>query len=401
MDPRVNQLILQDRLIAYVMTDLNLTVVEIYDTAGICFQDPMAGPGRTLLNLVPELIGSELVLADVLAGRLPRLELAWVNRETAEGQTLYLNMVDLPYRNSGGQIVGLLHVVEDVTERGSLEQRLTQNHNELRLLKDQLARQNLELAAANAELRLLDEMKTMFVSVAAHELRTPLASIKGYIEVLLDEDLGPLNDGQRDYVQIVEGGADRLLHITNSLLDVTRIETGRVELELRPTDLVTLARAVATEYGLQLEAKAQQLTLHASPDLPPVLCDKTRTMQIIGNLLSNASKYTPQGGRITISLAPADVASFVQVSVTDNGVGIAPEDQARLFGRFFRAGSAAQTGAGGTGLGLYITRSLVELHSGRIWFESTPGKGSTFHATFPIADGPAAGLNSNRKVPWL
>jgi signal transduction histidine kinase len=106
-------------------------------------------------------------------------------------------------------------------------------------------------------------------------------------------------------------------------------------------------------------------------------------MQIVGNLLSNACKYTPEAGVIAVHLTPTDGTGFVQVSVADNGVGIAPDDQTQLFDRFFRAGSAAQTGASGTGLGLYITRSLVELHGGRIWFESELDRGSTFHVTFP------------------
>ena len=267
--------------------------------------------------------------------------------------------------------------------------QLAQNRNELRLLRDQLARQNLELTAANAELRRLDEMKSAFVSVAAHELRTPLAPIKGYIEVLLDKDVGPINDEQREYLKIVQGSVDRLLKTTNNLLDVTRIEAGRVELVLQPTDLAALVETVAAEFISQLEARAQRLTLHAPPDLPPALCDETRTAQIIGNLLSNASKYTPQGGLITVSLGLAEEEGFLQLSVIDNGVGIPAEDQPKLFDRFFRAKSALLTGIGGAGLGLHITRSLVELHGGRIWFESAPDKGSTFHVTFPIAERPA------------
>ena len=117
-------------------------------------------------------------------------------------------------------------------------------------------------------------------------------------------------------------------------------------------------------------------TLHASPDLPSALCDKARAMQVIGNLLSNASKYTPQGGLIVISLAPAEEEGFLQVSVADNGLGVSAKDQAKLFNRFFRTESAQLTAANGVGLGLYITRALLELHGGRIWFESELGKGS-------------------------
>jgi signal transduction histidine kinase len=266
---------------------------------------------------------------------------------------------------------------------------LAQQRNELRLLRDQLARQNLELAATNTELRRLDELKSSFVSIAAHELRTPLTLIRGYGEMLLDGDLGPLADKQRDCLEIIERNASRLLTITSELLDVTRIETGRVELVLKPVDLPTLLEVLATEFGPELEARVQRLTLCAPPDLPPALCDETRAAQIIANLLSNASKYTPPGGLITVRVALAEEAGFLQISVADNGVGISADDQAKLFNRFFRAESSQLGEAKGTGLGLHITRALVELHGGRIWFESELGQGSTFYVTFPLADSPA------------
>jgi signal transduction histidine kinase len=398
MDAAIAHLILQNRKIAYAITDHDLNVVEVGGVVAVFHGGDKTILGRSLLDLVPELVSSEAVLADILTGELPRFELAWVNRETAEGQTLYLTLVTLPHRDQTGQINGLIHLMQDVTEMGTIDQQLAQSRNELRLLQDRLARQNLELAAANAELRYLDEIKSTFVSVAAHELRTPLTSISGYVEILLDEEFGPLTDDQRKALEIVQRSARRLLTTTDNLLDVTRIEAGRVELVLQPTDLPALVETVAAEFKPQLETKAQRLTLRAPHGLPPALCDETRAAQIIGNLLSNASKYTPQGGLITISLVPAEEESFLQVSVADNGLGISAEDQAKLFDRFFRTESAQLTAANGAGLGLYITRSLVELHGGCIWFESEPGQGSTFYVTFPIADRPATASSSKHSA---
>jgi signal transduction histidine kinase len=389
MDPTIAQLILGDRKIAYAITDRDLKVVEVGGAVDVVHDDPRTCLGHSLLDLVPELVGSEAVLADILAGDLPRFELGWAYRETAEGRALYLTIVELPHRGRTGHISGVIHLVQDITDMAMVARQLAQSRNELRLLRDQLARQNLALAAANTELRRLDEMKSVFVSVAAHELRTPLTPVKGYIEVLLDGDIGPVNDDQREYLRIVQGSVERLLKTTNNLLDVTRIEAGRVELVLQPTDLAALVETVVAEHISQLEARAQRLTLHAPRDLPPALCDEARTAQIIGNLLSNASKYTPQGGLITVSLGLAEEEGFLQLSVTDDGVGIPAEDQPKLFDRFFRAKSALLTGVGGAGLGLHITRSLVELHGGRIWFESAPDEGSTFHVTFAIVDRPA------------
>jgi len=187
MDAAIAQLILQNRTIAYAITDHDLNVVEVGGVVAVFHGGDKTILGRSLLDLVPELVSSEAVLADILTGELPRFELAWVNRETAEGQTLYLTLVTLPHRDRTGQITGLIHLMQDVTEMGTIDQQLAQSRNELRLLQDRLARQNLELAAANAELRYLDEIKSTFVSVAAHELRTPLSSISGFVEILLDE----------------------------------------------------------------------------------------------------------------------------------------------------------------------------------------------------------------------
>ncbi|MBS1251476.1 MAG: Non-motile and phage-resistance protein [Anaerolineales bacterium] len=395
MNPTVARLILQDRRIAYFITDRELNVVEVSGAVSILHDGQKPSLGHSLFDLVPELIGSEETIAEILAGEQDRFQLPWVNRTTPSGEIRYLTMADLPCRDRAGKITGLIHLVQDVTEMGQLEQKLTQRRNELRLLRDQLTQQNRQLAAANAELLRLDEMKSQFVSVAAHELRTPLASISGFVEMLLDEDFGPLNEEQREYLEIVQRSAGRLLFITNNLLDATRIEMGRIELVLTPVDLPALAETVAAEFEPQLDAKLQRLTLRALPGLPQALCDEARAQQIIGNLLSNANKYTPHGGSITISVEPAEEEGFLQVAVADNGVGIPGEDQKRLFDLFFRAKSAHATDASGAGLGLFITRSLVELHGGRIWVESEVDQGTTFYVTFPATGEPAGEPHSS------
>jgi signal transduction histidine kinase len=255
------------------------------------------------------------------------------------------------------------------------------------LLQDQLAEINQELVAANAELQRLSDMKSQFIAVAAHELAKPLTPVHGYVEMLLDGEFGALTDEQRERMEVVERSADRLRSLTAQLLDVNRIEAERVDLVLQPTDLAALMEDIVAEFRPQLEAKSQSTALNISPDLPLALIDETRTAQIITNLLSNAHLYTPEGGHIVVIVTPAEREGFLRVSVADNGMGIEAEDQEKLFTRFFRAGSAIRARAGGAGLGLHIAKSLVELHGGKIWFESEPGEGSTFHVTFPIAEG--------------
>jgi signal transduction histidine kinase len=386
MDATLAQSILLDRTVAYAIVDRRFRIVRVGGALEVFHADPATLPGQSLFDLAPELVGSEHALRDILNGSLPRLEVTWINRRTTDGRIAYLAMVDLPHRDAAGQIVGILHLMDDQTDAGSLKQQLSQSRNELRLTQAKLARQNLDLAAANAELRRLDELKSTFVSVAAHELRTPLTAILGYLEMLSDEEVGPLSPGQHEYVDIVRGSANRLLQITASLLDVTRIEAGRIDLTLQPTDLVALVRSALAEFQMQAAAKSQCLTMTETPSLPLALCDSTRATQIFGNLLSNAIKYTPPNGQIRAAIGPAEDEEFLRVSISDDGPGISSQDQKELFTRFFRAGSAAQAGASGTGLGLYIARSLAELHGGRIWLESEPGGGSTFHVTFPVAD---------------
>jgi signal transduction histidine kinase len=301
---------------------------------------------------------------------------------------IFVNMVLLPFRDSDSQISGLVYVIQDVSEIGEVHQQLSQHRNELQLLQKKLTGQNQELSAANTELRRMNEIKANFVSMAAHELNTPLSSIVGYVEMLLDDIYGPLSADQREPVSILQRSGQRLKALVNDLLDVTRIQAERIELVLQPIALRSLVETVVAELRPQLDGKAQHLTISTQPDLPFALIDEPRSTQIVSNLISNASKYTAAAGKISISLAVAKEEGFLQLSVADNGVGISREDHAGLFKQFFRAESARSIGATGTGLGLFITRSLVELQGGQIWFESELKKGSTFYVTFPTAGRP-------------
>ena len=327
-------------------------------------------------------MGSEDALHEILSGQSTRFDLPWVNRPAVDGNTRYVNLVHLPTHDDEGNITGLIHLVQDVTELGSIQQHLSQQRNELWQFRDELKRQNVRLAAANAELQSLDGVKSTFISIAAHELRGPLTAIVGYLELLFDDRKTPLSDRDRDYLEIVWGGAQRLLSLTNDLLDITRMEAGRLELRLQPVDLGALINSVASEYAAQITTKGQQLTLDLAADMPTALCDPKRTAQVIGNLLTNAIKFTPADGHIWITLAPAPEDGFLLLSVQDDGVGIPASEQAEVFNRFFQASSTRSMG--GTGLGLHIARSLVEQHGGRMWLESELGRGSTFFATFPV-----------------
>lgn len=388
MHPSLAQAIFADRGIIYLVTDRLLTIKESGGASDLLHAHLGDWVGRSLLEAVPELLGSEAALADMLAGLLPRLHIPWVNRDLPDGQTRYLTLVALPYRDDEGAIRGLLQIIQDVTELGQLEQRVMQQKNELLLLRDTLHLQNRQLEAANIELHRLDEIKSAFISIAAHELRTPLASISGYLEMLLDGDAGALAPRQAEWLRLIEGSARRLLRITSDLLDVARLEMGRLELVMQPTDLVAVVQAVIAEQMPQADMRGQRVQLEAQAALPAALCDATRAAQVIGNLLNNALKYAPPGSLVRVDVRAATESGFIQVSVADQGPGIPPEYRDQLFHPFSRLPMQVTGSVSGTGLGLYIAHSLVELHGGRLWLESLPGQGATFHVTFPQASIP-------------
>lgn len=344
---QIAQYLLNEHKLAYTITDLDLMVIEWGGQTRLFPHSlrPLA-PG-SLYELAPELIGSEEELLAILAGELSEFRLPYVNRGVPGGAVQYLNLVNLPSRDARDRIVGILHLVEDVTTLGSMEQELVQQRNELSLLNDRIATRNMALAAANAELRQLDQVKSRFISVAAHELRNPLASILGYLEILQEEE-ETLTADQKQCVSVIERSSQRLLSITNNLLDLTKIEAGRIELDLQRINMLTLVEHAATELQPRINTKRQTLLLDASPDLPMAFCDETRSQQILVNLLSNAVKYTPEQGKITVRLSTHEGGQFVQVVVQDNGIGIGKEDQDKIFRSFFRASNVHLSGESGT-----------------------------------------------------
>src|SRR6266581_5619221 len=232
--------------------------------------------------------------------------------------------------------------------------------------------------------REVDRMKSEFVSMVSHELRTPLTSIKGYVDLILtDETVGELTELQREFLGIVGNNAHRLMSLVNDLLDLSRMESGKIELHRKPLDITLLIRELVPSFQPGWDEKRQTFTLHLPEKAPKVLADADRLMQILSNLLSNAHKYTPDEGHIDLSVEIAEPVA--RVEVTDSGIGLSTEEQAKLFTRFYRAHNPAAEAVGGTGLGLVITRSLVEMQGGEMQVSSEPGHGSTFGFTLPLA----------------
>jgi signal transduction histidine kinase len=273
------------------------------------------------------------------------------------------------------QLAGAFDQMADSLERA----------HERRLLEEELRRKNYQLEQQNLAIQEANRLKTEFVSMVSHELRTPLTSIQGYAELLLEDE--QIAEEQRESLTLVKKNSDRLLGLINDLLDLSRIEAGRVDLQRTSLDLARLILEVAGSLRPLIEAKRQRLRLELGDALPAVWADADRVTQILTNLISNAHKYTLVEGSITVAARRDD--GFVRVDVSDTGIGLSPEDQAQLFTKFFTAHHRSPQAGGGTGLGLVITRLLVELHGGRITVSSTPGQGSTFSFSLPTLEVPA------------
>ncbi len=254
------------------------------------------------------------------------------------------------------------------------------------------------IAISNAllygEVQRANLAKSEFVSFVAHELKNPMTSIKGYTELLAAGAVGQINEMQTNFLNTIRSNVERMSTLVSDLNDNSKIEAGRLRLDFKAVEVNELVDEVVRSTKRQAEDKKQSLQAQIPPQLPKVWGDRTRLGQILTNLVSNSNKYTPEGGILTIGAEasanrwdPEGASKVVHLWVKDNGIGISPEDQQKIFQKFFRSEDQKAREAPGTGLGLNITRSLVEMQGGRIWFESEFRQGTTFHFTVPIAEG--------------
>jgi signal transduction histidine kinase len=262
---------------------------------------------------------------------------------------------------------------------------LEEKRGQLEALNVQLSETNRELNEANAKLRELSEMKEEFLALTTHDLRSPLTVISGVISFFTSGRLGELSPEQKNMVAMMERNTQNLIELVNDLLDASKLESGTMRLELASINI----KGVVDELRESMEPLAREKEIkliEALPeDLPPVEADRAKLRRVLLNLLSNALKFTQKGGSVEVRAARE--GDRVRVAVSDTGVGIAPDDVARLFDKYEQARSRATRGEKGTGLGLYITKQLVELHGSQIKVESEVGKGSTFSFTLHAAGG--------------
>ncbi len=289
-----------------------------------------------------------------------------------DGASLPVQVSSAPLFRAG-KFMGIVGIAHDLRERRRLEAMVERSHQ--------------DLEKAYEELSVLDKMKSDFIAIASHELRTPLSIIKGYSDAFQFGELGELSTFQLDKIKIMNSRADQMTKIINDLLDVTRLDEGRLVGEKWPAPVEGLIINAVSEYKSRAQNCGQELRCIVEDNLPPVSVDVWRVHQVMENLIGNAIKFTPEGGLIEVAARSASEPGMVEIEVRDTGPGIPAGEQRKLFTMFYQIETDSTRSAGGLGLGLLISKGIVEGHGGRIWVESEAGAGSSFKFTLPASRG--------------
>lgn len=311
---------------------------------------------------------------------------------TKDGKIIDVSLTLSYIKNHAGKVLGTVGISKDITEKKRLERAIEERSLELQELNERLEgkviERTKELETANRKLERSNKLKSQFIATMSHELRTPLNSILGFSELLDGESFGPLTEKQKKHVNNIHNSGNHLLHLINNILDIAKVESGKMELRYESFSVNQSISEVEMVIKPLIEKKRQKFSLKIDKDISLIKADKVKFKQILYNLISNASKFTPEEGDIFLAaeVTGQEKDSCLKLSVTDTGIGIKEEDYERIFSEFEQVDSSFSRKYEGTGLGLALTKRLTELHGGEILVESKEGKGSTFTVIIPLTE---------------
>ena len=342
---------------------------------------PFPAIGRHVTESIWELVGCEDGLREVLKGEADLFNLENINRTLASSSTAYISITVLPMiKEKPGE--GLLLIIEGTTLTSTLEQQLVQDRNELRLTKR-------SLSTANDELQKLNRLKSLFLSIAAHDLRSPLTAMRGYTALALGALPKEAKPEVGEYLSIVQSLVDTQSRLISDFLDVDIIEQGNLKIRPRLFELNPTVLKVSDVMASIAKRKQVHILTNLDEHLPQVYGDPDRIQQILFNLIGNAIKYTNEGDQIEVETK--GMMDQVEISVADHGPGIPESEIPRLFELYHRTDNARESRVKGLGLGLFIVKSMVDLHNGQVAVESEMGKGSKFKVSLPMQQSKTGG----------
>jgi signal transduction histidine kinase len=283
------------------------------------------------------------------------------------------------YSDSDIRLLGIIADEIAVGLQNALRFKEIQRFNET--LQQKVEDATKQLRHANSRLKELDQTKDEFISMASHQLRTPLTTIKGYLSMVLEGDVGPVTKNEKQMIQQAFDSAERMVFLIGDLLNVSRLQSGKFVIDNKPTDLIKMVKTEVQQLKDTADHHGLKLICNTPDKLPLFNLDETKIRQVIMNFMDNAIYYTPSGGSITVTLEATP--SAINYTVVDTGLGVPKSEQHHLFGKFFRAGNARKMRPDGTGLGLYMAKKVIVAQGGAIIFKSEEGKGSTFGFSFP------------------
>ena len=372
---RVANVFSTDRGLAYAQIDSDLKVRQTSANFPNIVTEPTTNfVGKSLPDLLWEFVGGEETLHTILAGRETEYILANIQREQADGSIKFLTLRVVRLDETSTE-AGLLLIVEDTTATGHLEQWLRQERNELRLIKEQLIR-------TNDELDKLNHFKSFLLSMVAHDMRTPLTAVSGYADLLIEQPAKVDPAAIKSMLVTMRRQANQLKLLIANLLDLGQIEQGQLRVTPHPCDLNAHVTEVAQATAVVADQYGLNLTLDLAEDELCIYADPSRIRQILQNLIDNAVKYTQRNGTVWIRTWLNSTTATVQIE--DTGRGMTEDQVANLFQLYYRADESDRSKAEGSGLGLYIVKTLVEAHQGRIEVVSRRNQGTKFSIHFPI-----------------